>query len=90
MVLEIQLNIKITDLLLTRSIVESGAWMAWTVYPPLARGIAHAKVSVDLAIFSEHLAGASSILRAVNFISTIINTKHGNINLNEFHYLYEQ
>ncbi|PNF18530.1 hypothetical protein B7P43_G08506, partial [Cryptotermes secundus] len=50
-----------------------------TVYPPLARGIAHAGASVDLASFSLHLAGVSSILGAVNFISTTINMKPMNI-----------
>jgi cytochrome c oxidase subunit 1 len=59
-------------LLLTRSIVESGAGTGWTGYPPLARGIAHAGASVDLAIFSLHLAGVSPILGAVNFTSTTI------------------
>jgi heme/copper-type cytochrome/quinol oxidase subunit 1 len=57
-----KLNISTSDLLLTTSIVESGAGTAWTVYPPLARGIAHARASVNLAMFSLHLAGASSIL----------------------------
>ena len=30
---------------------------------------------MDLAIFSLHLAGASSIIGAINFISTIINMR---------------
>jgi cytochrome c oxidase subunit 1 len=30
---------------------------------------------VDLAIFSLHLAGASSILGAMNFITTVINMR---------------
>jgi len=36
---------------------------------------AHSGPSVDLAIFSLHLAGASSILGAVNFITTILNIR---------------
>ena len=62
-------------LLLVRSLVESGAGTGWTVYPPLRRNIAHSGASVDLAIFSLHLAGVSSLLGAVNFISTIGNLR---------------
>jgi heme/copper-type cytochrome/quinol oxidase subunit 1 len=36
---------------------------------------AHSGPSVDLAIFSLHLAGASSILGAINFITTIVNMR---------------
>jgi cytochrome c oxidase subunit 1 len=35
----------------------------------------HSGPSVDLAIFSLHLAGASSILGALNFITTILNMR---------------
>nr|ALO70537.1 cytochrome c oxidase subunit 1 [Euaesthetus ruficapillus] len=63
------------SLLLLSSIVESGAGTGWTVYPPLSSNIAHSGASVDLAIFSLHLAGISSILGAVNFITTIINMR---------------
>nr|QLY89795.1 cytochrome c oxidase subunit I [Exechia fusca] len=62
-------------LLLSSSLVEAGAGTGWTVYPPLSSAIAHAGASVDLAIFSLHLAGISSILGAVNFITTIINMR---------------
>nr|AND96166.1 cytochrome c oxidase subunit 1 [Tragiscus dimidiatus] len=62
-------------LLLMSSMVEKGAGTGWTVYPPLASNIAHSGASVDLAIFSLHLAGISSILGAVNFITTIINMR---------------
>jgi len=62
-------------LLLRRGIVESGAGTGWTVYPPLRRNIAHAGSSVDFAIFSLHLAGVSSLLGAVNFISTLGNLR---------------
>nr|YP_009441579.1 cytochrome c oxidase subunit I [Tachyta nana]AOY39254.1 cytochrome c oxidase subunit 1 [Tachyta nana] len=62
-------------LLLMSSMVESGAGTGWTVYPPLSSAIAHSGASVDLAIFSLHLAGISSILGAVNFITTIINMR---------------
>nr|YP_636973.1 cytochrome c oxidase subunit I [Aspasma minima]BAC23789.1 cytochrome c oxidase subunit I [Aspasma minima] len=62
-------------LLLASSSVEAGAGTGWTVYPPLSANLAHAGASVDLAIFSLHLAGISSILGAINFITTIINMK---------------
>nr|UOU85319.1 cytochrome c oxidase subunit I [Mycomya fimbriata] len=62
-------------LLLSSSMIEMGAGTGWTVYPPLSSTIAHAGASVDLAIFSLHLAGISSILGAVNFITTIINMR---------------
>nr|QTZ19008.1 cytochrome c oxidase subunit 1 [Mycomya sp. WQY006] len=62
-------------LLLSSSMVETGAGTGWTVYPPLSSTIAHTGASVDLAIFSLHLAGISSILGAVNFITTIINMR---------------
>nr|QLY90215.1 cytochrome c oxidase subunit I [Hydraena gracilis] len=63
------------SLLLMSSMVENGAGTGWTVYPPLSANIAHGGASVDLAIFSLHLAGISSILGAVNFITTIINMR---------------
>nr|APX40110.1 cytochrome c oxidase subunit 1 [Sphaeroderma testaceum] len=61
--------------LIMSSIVESGVGTGWTVYPPLSSNIAHSGASVDLAIFSLHLAGISSILGAINFITTIINMR---------------
>lgn len=62
-------------LLLSSALVEIGAGTGWTVYPPLASIVAHSGPSVDLAIFSLHIAGASSIMGAINFISTIINMR---------------
>ena len=62
-------------LLLSRALVESGAGTGWTVYPPLRRNLAHSGASVDFAIFSLHLAGVSSLLGAVNFISTLVNLR---------------
>nr|UGS80543.1 cytochrome c oxidase subunit I [Waoraniella jarlinsoni] len=68
-------------LLLSSSLVNTGAGTGWTVYPPLSSVIAHTGASVDLAIFSLHLAGISSILGAVNFITTIINMRSNEITL---------
>nr|QED56693.1 cytochrome oxidase subunit I [Anthonomus eugenii]QED56694.1 cytochrome oxidase subunit I [Anthonomus eugenii]QED56697.1 cytochrome oxidase subunit I [Anthonomus eugenii]QED56698.1 cytochrome oxidase subunit I [Anthonomus eugenii]QED56701.1 cytochrome oxidase subunit I [Anthonomus eugenii] len=62
-------------LLITSSIIGKGAGTGWTVYPPLSSNLAHEGASVDFAIFSLHMAGVSSILGAMNFISTVLNMK---------------
>nr|YP_009744376.1 cytochrome c oxidase subunit I [Oxyopes hupingensis]QIE13330.1 cytochrome c oxidase subunit I [Oxyopes hupingensis] len=62
-------------LLFMSSMVEMGVGAGWTVYPPLASTVGHMGSSMDFAIFSLHLAGASSIMGAVNFISTIMNMR---------------
>nr|AHA52488.1 cytochrome c oxidase subunit I [Cardiochiles fuscipennis] len=62
-------------LLILGSFINSGAGTGWTVYPPLSLLMSHSGISVDLSIFSLHLAGASSIMGAVNFITTIFNMR---------------
>jgi len=62
-------------LILSSTLVESGAGTGWTIYPPLSSVIAHSGPSVDLAIFSLHLSGAASIMGAINFIVTIWNMR---------------
>nr|YP_010616474.1 cytochrome c oxidase subunit 1 [Peronosclerospora sorghi]WAU47932.1 cytochrome c oxidase subunit 1 [Peronosclerospora sorghi] len=62
-------------LLVSSALVESGAGTGWTIYPPLSSSQAHSGPSVDLAIFSLHLSGISSLLGAINFISTIYNMR---------------
>lgn len=57
--------------LILSSYISLGAGTGWTVYPPLSRINFHNDISVDLAIFSLHLGGVSSILRSINFITTI-------------------
>jgi cytochrome c oxidase subunit 1 len=52
-----------------------GAGTGWTVYPPLSNSIYHFGGSVDLAIFSLHVAGVSSILGGINFITTCLKGK---------------
>src|SRR5690606_4119515 len=47
----------------------------WTAYPPLSGTAGHPGPAMDLAIFALHLAGASSILGASNFIATIFNMR---------------
>jgi cytochrome c oxidase subunit 1 len=70
-------------LLLSSSLVEAGAGTGWTVYPPLSSIQAHSGPSVDLAIFSLHIAGASSILGAANFITTILNMRAPGIGMHQ-------
>nr|QNV12118.1 cytochrome c oxidase subunit I [Amaurobius fenestralis] len=62
-------------LLIISSMVEMGVGAGWTIYPPLASMMGHSGSAVDFAIFSLHLAGASSIMGAINFISTVINMR---------------
>ncbi|MGE3769753.1 MAG: cytochrome c oxidase subunit I [Bdellovibrionales bacterium] len=62
-------------LLLGSAFVGTGAGTGWTVYPPLSAALGHGGPSVDMAIFALHLAGASSILGALNFITTIFNMR---------------
>ncbi|MDI1229379.1 MAG: cytochrome c oxidase subunit I [bacterium] len=62
-------------LLLGSAFVGGGAGTGWTVYPPLSSIVGHPNASVDMAIFALHLAGASSILGAANFITTIFNMR---------------
>nr|WPS67108.1 cytochrome c oxidase subunit 1 [Bradybatus sp.] len=69
--------------LISSSIIGKGAGTGWTVYPPLSSNLAHEGASVDFAIFSLHLAGMSSILGAMNFISTIMNMKPTKMNLEQ-------
>jgi len=62
-------------LLVLSTSVEGGAGTGWTVYPPLSAIQFHSGPAVDLAIFSLHMAGVSSLLGAINFISTITNMR---------------
>lgn len=45
------------------------------MYPPLAGNVSQEGVRMDLAILRLHIAGASSIMASVNFITTIIKGK---------------
>src|SRR5215204_661809 len=55
----------------------AGAGVGWTIYPPLSGSSAagHPGPSIDMAILSLHLAGASSIMSSINFITTIFNMR---------------
>ena len=62
-------------LLLLSAVVDGGAGVGWTIYPPLSGKEGSPGMSMELAIFSLHLAGASTILGASNFITTIFNMR---------------
>ena len=70
-------------LLVFSACIEGGAGTGWTLYPPLAGLQSHSGPSVDLAIFALHLAGVSSLLGAMNFITTIANMRTPGISLHK-------
>jgi cytochrome c oxidase subunit 1 len=70
-------------LFLFASGIENGAGTGWTLYPPLSSTQSHSGPSVDLAIFALHLSGVSSLLGAMNFITTILNMRSPGIRLHK-------
>nr|YP_009415156.1 cytochrome c oxidase subunit 1 [Atractolytocestus huronensis]ASL24621.1 cytochrome c oxidase subunit 1 [Atractolytocestus huronensis] len=54
-----------------------GAGVGWTFYPPLSDGVFSVSPGVDFLMFSLHLAGLSSLLGSINFISTILGSVVG-------------
>ncbi len=62
-------------LLVLSMLAGQGAGTGWTLYPPLSGLAGQPDMSVDFAILALHLAGASSILGATNFITTILNMR---------------
>ena len=52
----------------------NGVGGGWTIYPPLSTS-GQPGPAVDFAILSLHIAGASSILGSINFITTIFNMR---------------
>nr|APU52590.1 cytochrome c oxidase subunit I [Usnea ceratina] len=52
-------------------------------YPPLSGSQSHSGPSVDLVIFALHLSGISSLLGAMNFITTILNMRSPGIRLHK-------
>ena len=63
--------------------IENGAGTGWTLYPPLSGLQSHSGPSVDLAIFALHLSGVSSLLGAMNFITTTLNMRSPGIRLHK-------
>jgi voltage-gated potassium channel Kch len=70
-------------LLIFSACIEGGVGTGWTMYPPLSGVQSHSGPSVDLAIFALHLSGISSLLGAVNFITTIVNMRTPGIRLHK-------
>jgi cytochrome c oxidase subunit 1 len=70
-------------LLIFSACIEGGAGTGWTIYPPLSGLASHSGPSVDLAIFALHLSGISSMLGAMNFITTIANMRTPGISLHK-------
>lgn len=70
-------------LFLFAAMIENGAGTGWTLYPPLSGLQSHSGPSVDLAIFALHLSGISSLLGAMNFITTILNMRSPGIRLHK-------
>ena len=62
-------------LLIMSTLIENGPGTGWTVYPPLSGNSYHPGPSIDIAVFSLHLAGMSSIMGSINFITTVINMR---------------
>lgn len=63
--------------------IENGVGTGWTLYPPLSGIQSHSGPSVDLAIFALHLSGISSLLGAMNFITTLLNMRSPGIRLHK-------
>ena len=68
------LPFSITNLCLSK-LIENGCGSGWTLYAPLSALIGHSDASVDLLIFGIHFAGISSLLGAINFISTLLRMR---------------
>ncbi|MBP9753279.1 MAG: cbb3-type cytochrome c oxidase subunit I, partial [Proteobacteria bacterium] len=62
-------------LILASGLIGTGAGPGWTLYPPLSSLIGHGDMAMDFMILSLHLAGVSSLLGSINFITTIFNMR---------------
>jgi cytochrome c oxidase subunit 1 len=62
-------------ILLTISLFSGGMGTGWTIYPPLSDTPYHMGAAVDLGILSLHIAGVSSLMGAINLITTTINMR---------------
>jgi cytochrome c oxidase subunit I len=67
-------TLMMTSLFLEGAPGANGFGGGWTLYPPLSTA-GHPGPATDFVILSLHLAGASSILASINFITTILNMR---------------
>ena len=65
----------ISQTLLITGMFSGGAGTGWTLYPPLSDTPYHSGPAVDLSILSLHIAGFSSLMGALNLITTTINMR---------------
>ena len=65
--------------LLVLGLFSGGAATGWTIYPPLSDIPYSSGPAVDLSILALHLAGVSSLLGALNLITTTINMRAINL-----------
>jgi len=56
-----------------------GAGTGWTIYPPLSDTPYQMGMAVDLSILSLHVAGVSSLMGAINLITTTINMRSADL-----------
>lgn len=70
-------------LIISRRFTYTGTGTGWTIYPPLSSKLYHNGLSIDLTIYSLHIAGLSSIIGSINFISTIINIHHYKLSIDK-------
>jgi cytochrome c oxidase subunit I len=72
--LPVALLLLLASLFLEGAPGEYGAGTGWTIYAPLST-TGHPGPAMDFAILALHIAGASSILGSINFITTIFNMR---------------
>ena len=60
-----------------------GVGTGWTVYPPLILRDFSSSYSVEFGILSLHVAGAASIIGAVNYLSTVLKGRSESLKLDQ-------
>lgn len=70
-------------ILLVTGLFAGGAGTGWTIYPPLSDTPYHLGIPVDLTILSLHIAGFSSLMGALNIITTVINMRAPGMNFDK-------